>query len=240
VRRRRAHAVDGLAQEVRQPPVVREALLRRAVREVVEEWDNCSMDDPRERAIAVVAGHPAVRSVELAGSRLRGTHEQESDWDFAIATDDFDAVARDLPALVQPLGPLAAQWEPLGHFPVYMVLMRGPTKVEYLFLDHAQEPRPPVTPTAETLAAIDAHFWDWIWWIATKASVGRHDLVDEHLPQLYRHILGPMGAESVPTDLDAAIAEYLRRRSALERRFGATVPTALEEEVRAGIRRISR
>jgi predicted nucleotidyltransferase len=197
------------------------------------------MDDPRERAIAAVEGHPAVTRAEFAGSRSRGTHQEHSDWDFAIQTDDFEALARDMPRLVEPLEPLAKQWEPLGDFPVYMVLLRGPTKVEYLFLDHSQQPRPPLTPSGQTLTAIDAHFWDWIWWIATKASVGRDDLVAEHMPQLYGHILGPMGAEAVPADLEGAIAEYLSRRAALERRFGIEVPRRLEDEVRAGIRRIS-
>lgn len=61
---------------------------------------------------------PIGGAVELAGSRARGTHEELSDWDFAVETSDFDSVARDLPTLVEPLEPLGAQWEPLGHFPV--------------------------------------------------------------------------------------------------------------------------
>ena len=95
-----------------------------------------------ELGISLVAKHPAVTMVKLAGSRSRGTHEEVSDWDFAIETSNFGAVARDLPSLVEPLAPLAAQWEPLGHFPAYMMLLRGPTKVEYLFLDHTQEASP--------------------------------------------------------------------------------------------------
>ena len=139
------------------------------------------MADLLHDAAQLVASHPAVRSVELAGSRSRGTHEELSDWDFAITTSDFDAVARDLPALIAPLHPLGQQWEPLGHFPVFQVLLPGPTKVEYLFLDYSQEPRPALTPGCSTLDAINTHFWDWIWWIATKASIGRTDLVGEHL-----------------------------------------------------------
>jgi hypothetical protein len=94
-----------------------------------------------------------------------------------VQTLDFAAVARDLPTLVAPLEPLAEQWEPMGHFPVYQVLLRGTTKVEYLFLEHSQDAMPPVNPSKETLVAINTHFWDWIWWLATKATVGRHDLV---------------------------------------------------------------
>jgi len=79
-----------------------------------------------------------------------------------------------------------------AHFPVYQVLLRGPTKIEYLFLDHEQQPTPTATPSETTLAAIDTHFWDWIWWLATKAHIGRDDLVSEHLPQLYGHLLRPV------------------------------------------------
>jgi len=172
------------------------------------------------------------------GSRSRGTHTEHSDWDFAVQTDDFDALARDLPALVETLDPLAAQWEPLGDFPVYMVLVPGPIKIEYLFLHRSQAARPPVTPGADTLVAIDAHFWDWVWWLATKASVGRSDLVAGHMPQLHAYILGPIGADAVPADLGAAIAEYLSCRAELERRFHVKVPRRLGDNVEAGIRRI--
>jgi hypothetical protein len=189
-------------------------------------------------AIALVAKHPAVTGVELAGSRSRGTHDELSDWDFAVHTSDFAAVARDMAALVAPLDPLGEQWEPMGHFPVYQVLLRGPTKVEYLFLEQSQDAMPPVSPSHETLVAIDTHFWDWIWWLATKASVGRHDLVAEHLPQLHRHLLRPMGVDAVPEDIDAAIQAFVARRRALERKYGLSVPRALEDEVRRGIRRI--
>jgi hypothetical protein len=185
-----------------------------------------------------VQRHPAVTRVELAGSRSRGTHEQLSDWDFAVRTADLATVARDLPRLVEPLDPLAAQWEPLGHFPVYMVLLRGPTKLEYLFLEHSQQPSPPLTPSQRTLVAIDAHFWDWIWWLATKASVGRSDLVAEHLPQLYRHLLQPMGADTMPDGIHAAITAFLHRRAELERQLETSVPRRLEDEVRRGIRRL--
>ena len=194
--------------------------------------------DIAETAIELVAPHPAVRSVELAGSRSCGTHDELSDWDFAIDTPDFDAVARDLPALVEPLEPVGQQWEPIGHFPVYQVLLRGPTKIEYLFLDHRQDPMPPLTPGRETLAAIDNHFWDWIWWLTTKAAIGRDDLVAEHLPQLHAHLLQPLGETAAPASIDAAIEAFVARRDAHERELGISVPRALEDEVRRGIRRI--
>jgi hypothetical protein len=194
--------------------------------------------DLARAAAQVVSTHPAVGGVELAGSRSRGTHEELSDWDFAVTTSDFAAVARDLPALIAPLRPLGQQWEPLGHFPVYQVLLAGPTKVEYLFLDRSQQAMPALEPGPATLDAINTHFWDWIWWIATKASIGSHDLVAEHLSQLFGRLLRPLGATERPADIETAIDEFVSRRDALERDYGTTVSPALEEEVRAGIRRL--
>jgi hypothetical protein len=192
-----------------------------------------------EIAVGLVVNHPAVRGVDFAGSRSRGTHEELSDWDFAVQTSDFTAVARDLPSLVAPLEPLGQQWEPMGHFPVYQLLLRGPTKIEYLFLEHEQQPMPPPISSDRTLAAIDTHFWDWIWWLATKASIGRDDLVSEHLPHLHGHLLRPMGIDTVPASIDDAIHAFVARRNALEREYAVFVPRALEDEVRRGIRRIS-
>jgi hypothetical protein len=196
------------------------------------------VDDVVAVATGLLNGHPAVERVELAGSRSRGTHAELSDWDFAVETSDFEALARDLPALVAPLEPLGQQWEPVGHFPVYQVLLRGPTKIEYLFLDRSQVPAPPLEPGRDTLAAIDNHFWDWIWWLATKASIGRGDLVAEHLPQLHARLLRPLGITAVPASIESAITAFVPRRDALERELGVSVDRALEAEVRRGVDRI--
>ena len=174
----------------------------------------------------------------LAGSRARGNAEELSDWDFAVTTSDFAAVGRDLPALIAPLRPLGQQWEPLGHFPVYQLLLAGPTKVEYLFLDHSHHAMPALEPGPATLDAINTHFWDWIWWIATKAAIGRHELVAEHLAQLFDHLLAPVGVIGRPADIAAAIDAFVSRRDELEPGYGVSVSRALEEEVRAGIRRV--
>ena len=196
------------------------------------------MEDLVELAISAVARQPSVTWVELAGSRSRGTHDELSDWDFAVRASDFDAVVRDLPTLVDLLEPLGAQWEPLGHFPVYALMLRGPTVVEYLFLDHSQTARTPVKPSKETLPAIHAHFWAWIWWLATKASVGRDDLIGQHCSKLYRHMLEPMGANAVPDSIESAIASFLIRRSEFEREYSLELSRPLESEVRRGIRRL--
>jgi predicted nucleotidyltransferase len=201
--------------------------------------DDGDVDDLVAVASRLVAAHPAVTEVEFAGSRSRGTHEELSDWDFAVTTSDFGAVACDIPRLVAPLEPLGEQWEPLGHFPVYQVLLRGPTKVEYLFLDEVQDARPPVGPSAETLAAINTHFWDWTWWLITKASAGRQDLVAEHMPQMYAHLLKPVGIAAAPDGIDEAIAAFVACRDALEHEYGVCLPRALEDEVLDGKRRVS-
>ena len=198
------------------------------------------MDDWVAVAIGLLAGHPAVKSVEFAGSRSRGTHEQLSDWDFAVETSDFDALARDMPALVAPLDPLGQQWEPMGHFPVYQVFLRGPTKIEYLFLKQSQDPIPPLRPSKDTLPAINTHFWDWIWWLTTKASIGRADLVAAHMPQLHNQLLRPMGVGAVPASIESAIEAFVARRNVLEEHFGVSVDRELENEVRNGIARVLR
>ena len=189
-------------------------------------------------AISLLRNHPAVTSIEFAGSRSRGTHAELSDWDFAVETSDFEALARDLPALVAPLEPLSQQWEPMGHFPVYQILLRGPTKIEYLFLDQSQEPVPAREPSPETLESINTHFWDWIWWITTKSSIGRSDLVSEHLTQLHAHLMRPMGIKSAPASIQAAIEVFVTRRNSLEQKFRMSVDRALEQEIRRGIDRV--
>ena len=110
--------------------------------------------------------------------------------------------------------------------------------MEYLFLEQSQDAAPPVIPDPSTLVAIAAHCWDWIGWIATKASVGPDDLVAEHLPQLYKHLLRPIGVAAEPTPVESAIRAYLTRRDQLEESYGLTVPRALGSEVRRGIDRL--
>jgi hypothetical protein len=201
-------------------------------------WEDRRVDDLVATASRLVTAHPAVTGAEFAGSRSRGEHHELSDWDVAVRTSDFAAVAHDMPALVAPLEPIGEQWEPMGHFPVYQVMLRGPTKLEYLFLDEAQEAMPAPEPGPDTLGAINTHFWDWLWWLISKDAAGRHDLVAEHMPQMHAHLLRPLGIAEVPDGVDDAIAAFVARRDALEREYGITVPRALEDEIQAGYRRV--
>ena len=50
---------------------------------------------------AVLMAHPHIKDVELVGSRAADTPVPLSDWDFTVETDDFGAVASDLPGLTQ-------------------------------------------------------------------------------------------------------------------------------------------
>jgi predicted nucleotidyltransferase len=65
-------------------------------------------------------------SVELTGSRAEGRATERSDWDFCIDTDDFDALASDLPQLLAPLAPLAQQWDRLATHRCWMLILPGP------------------------------------------------------------------------------------------------------------------
>jgi predicted nucleotidyltransferase len=183
-----------------------------------------------DRSIELVERHPAVRRVRLVGSRARGTATDFSDWDFAVVTDDFQAVARDIPLLLNPLVPIAQQWDRLSETWCWMVVLRGPIKLDFIFSEpHKSEP--PWQPSAGNLDAIDCHFWDWALWLRSKQASGKSHLLEHELEKLADHILSPMGVESRPASLNEAVVSYLVARDRLERRFGVSVPSALEREI---------
>ncbi len=113
----------------------------------------------------LLSEHPLVDAVELTGSRAIGTAHGFSDWDFEVETRNFPRVAEDLPRLVAPLQPLAEQWDRYAPHACFMLILRGPTKVDLLFLDEQQDWVPPWEPTPDNLDAIDRHFWDRILWL---------------------------------------------------------------------------
>jgi hypothetical protein len=180
--------------------------------------------------------HPSVRRVELVGSRAARTATPLSDWDFAVETSDLDTLARALPELVAPLEPLAQQWDPLGQHPTYMLMLRGPTKIDFIFSGEPMEERPPWQVSADTLAALDAHFWDWILWLAAKHARGRAGLVSKELEKMHGFLLGPLGVEAVPATIEEAVDEYLAALDVAERRFGISVPRTLQHEVLPALR----
>jgi hypothetical protein len=179
--------------------------------------------------------HPDVRRVELVGSRARGDATALSDWDFHLDTSDGPRLARELPALVAPLGALAAQWDRLTERATYMLMLPGAIKVDLFPGDERRALEPPWDPTPSNLVAIDAHFWDWTVWLGGKVLAGRTDLVAEELRKMQRHLLGPLGVTSPPATVEEAAAAYQLARDQLEHRWEISVPRRLGDEVMAAL-----
>jgi hypothetical protein len=184
------------------------------------------------RVRAALEPHPVVDSVALAGSRSRGEETERSDWDFQVETTDFDALAAALPNLVDPLDPLSRQWDRLSPFPTYMLMLRGPLKLDLLFLGRPNKPQPPWVPSAATLAGIDDHLWDWVLWLASKERAGdREQLARDQRALMHEHLLRPLGVERVPRSAPDAAASYLEARAAWEQQLGVAVDPSLGDEV---------
>jgi hypothetical protein len=180
---------------------------------------------------SLLLSHPAVRGVELVGSRADGSPTPLSDWDFIVVTDRFDDVARALPSLVTPLDPLAQQWDRISDYPCYMLMLSGPVKVDLIFPGEPYESLPPWTVTPDTLDGIDQHFWDWILWLASKREKGQDDLVRSELLKMHDHLLGPLGMDRVPRSIEAAVERYRSARDERERAFGVELSRHREREV---------
>ena len=187
--------------------------------------------DLAEVVPALVGAHPLVDRISLVGSRATGGTHELSDWDFAVEAREFDALARELPGVVEPLQPLAAQWDRYSDHACYMLILQGPTKVDLIFPNETQTWAPAWDVSPETLSAIDDHFWDWILWLTQKERAGHGAVVGKSLGDMQRLMLRPMGAEGEPRTILGALDSYLERRGELERRFGVSVPRALQEEV---------
>lgn len=185
------------------------------------------------RAVPALLGeHPLVDSVRLAGSRSTGTAHDLSDWDFAVETSDLSSLKEDLPGLVEPLRPLVGQWDPYADHAAYMVILRGPTKIDLAFFDEPRAWAPPWDVSRDTLAAVDLHFWDWILWLEQKRRGAKDDQVTKSLGHMYERMLKPMGARVRPESVVEALSAYLELRTRLEDRYGVVVPRELEREVR--------
>src|SRR5947207_7193050 len=149
-----------------------------------------------DRVIDIVGRHPAVRDVRLVGSRATGIATAFSDWDFFIETDAFPAVARDMDTLVGVLHPLVQQWDRLSDTYCWMVMLKGPVKLDFIFAEpHDLEPPWEVRP--ENLVAIDAHFWDWTPWLTSKRAHGKAEFVRRELQAVRPH--PPADGRQVPT-----------------------------------------
>jgi hypothetical protein len=133
--------------------------------------------------------------------------------------------------LVAPLEPLAQQWDRLSDHACYMLMLRGVGKVDLIF-DEPWESSPAWTVSAETVRAIDDHFWDWTIWLAAKDRAGKKELVESELRKMHGHLLVPLGVKGVPTKIADAVAVYTAGRAETENRLEVTVPRVVEDEVR--------
>jgi predicted nucleotidyltransferase len=187
--------------------------------------------DLAQRIIAAVEVHPGIRSIRLVGSRATGTARPESDWDFRVEADDFASVATALPGLLAPLEPLVQQWDRLSDTQCWMLIVRGPEKVDLIFPDELHEHESPWEPSADNLDALDAHFWDWTLWLRGKEASGKRELVAAELQKLFDHLLHPLKVDRVPSSISEAISLYRAARDRMERRLGRVVSRRLEAEV---------
>lgn len=176
-----------------------------------------------------------IASVVLGGSRARGTATDLSDWDLYL-NGEPDRIMAEVPALVAPLRPLAAFWEPLSEEAGYMTVMDGPVKVDLFPVGAIRQVQPPWVPSPNTLPAIDAHFWDWILWLGSKTLRGERQLVADELAKMHWFLLGPLGA-AVPTSLSEAVASYRGAVVAASKALGVVVGPELGRQVSQALHR---
>ena len=186
------------------------------------------------RILRLLGDVDGIQSVELIGSRAGRNPVPLSDWDFRVHTADFDGVAARLPASLSQLGPLAAQWDRLSSHACYMLVLEGPAKIDFLF-DRPSTYEPPWEVSSDTLSGIDAHFWDWILWLAAKEQHGKSTLLASELAKMQEHLLSPLGSERTPVSLGEAVEIYRTRRGRAEKQFGVQVSRRLGKEVCAGL-----
>ena len=191
-----------------------------------------------DEVVTVLACDIRIDRLELTGSRARGTATALSDWDFTVATADFEAVRDALPTLTAPLRPVVAQWDRLSRKWCYMMILAGPVRVDLIF-DKPHPIEPPWVVNAATLAAIDDHFWDWTLWLVSKHLAGRNGVVTAELGKLHAHLLAPLGVATVPDSFDEAVAVYKAARHGWEKRLRRPVSRNAETAVLPSLRQLS-
>jgi len=180
---------------------------------------------------ALLQSSSAAAIVELCGSRASGTAGRYSDWDFRVATHDFAVFASELPGLVQGLDPLVEQWDRLSDEACFMLIVRGPAKVDLIFPDVPHDHEPPWVVDSSTLSGIDEHFWDWVLWLTSKVDAGKESLVEAELITMHEHLLAPLGIPAPSVSLRDAVERYIAARDSWARRFGVIVDRRVEQEV---------
>lgn len=181
-------------------------------------------------------GSRVVSSVVLGGSRARGAATALSDWDLYLEGEP-EAMMEEIPGLVASFGPLAAFWEPLSEQAGYMAVLDGPTKVDVFPIGAVRTIRPPWRSSADTLASIDGHFWDWTLWLGSKALRGERQLVVDELVKMHGYLLASVGVASAPGSLDEAVASYRRARARAVDDLGVAVDPELGRQVSKALHR---
>lgn len=183
-----------------------------------------------------LSGSEVVSSVVLGGSRARGTATALSDWDLYVEGDP-ERMIEEIPELVASFAPLAAFWEPLSEQAGYMAVMNGPTKVDVFPIGASRTIQPPWLLSADTLASIDGHFWDWTLWLGGKALRGERQLVADELVKMHGYLLASLGVASAPQSLDEAVAQYRRARAQAVEALGVAVNPELGRQVSEALHR---
>jgi Nucleotidyltransferase domain len=177
-----------------------------------------------------------VSSVALGGSRARETATELSDWDLYVQGDP-EAMMAEIPRLVASFMPLTAFWEPLATEAGYMAVFAGPIKVDVFPIGATREIQPPWVLSADTLASIDGHFWDWTLWLGSKALRGERQFVADELAKMHRFLLSALGVDSVPANLDEAVSSYQRARARAVNDLGVVVDQELGRQVSEALKR---
>ena len=164
-----------------------------------------------------------MRDVRLVGSRAEGRANERSDWDFRVGASDFSAVADALPRLLEPLEPLAQQWDRLSPERCWMLMLHGPVKVDLIFPEEPHAVEPPWVVGPGTIDGIDAHFWDWMLWLSSKDAAGKREVVAAELEKLFGHLLAPLEVDHPPSSISQAVTAYREGRARAERRLGVAV-----------------
>jgi hypothetical protein len=112
-----------------------------------------------------------------------------------------------------------------------MLIVPGPTKVDFIFPDVANEKNPPWRVHEDSLHELDAHFWDWMLWLASKQFRGNDELVHNELQKLFNHLLQPMLVEAVPESISGAIEAYKRARKHWETELQISIKKELQNQV---------
>lgn len=183
-------------------------------------------------------GSKVVSSVVLGGSRARGTATALSDWDLYVEGEP-EGMMEEIPEVVASFGPLAAFWEPLSEQAGYMGVMNGPTKVDVFPIGASRRIQPPWLLSADTLASIDGHFWDWTLWLGGKALRGERQLVADELVKMHGYLLASLGVASAPRSLDEVVALYRRARAEAVDAHGVAVNPELGRQVSEALHRHS-